>query len=268
MKSSTIAIILVAVASPATAQDGGSVSPVPEPSSDASAEGAIESGPPPIESAPPVQTVTAPPPDEPIPEPAKKGAYSSKVHGKLWLEGSIGPTVYDPDVFTDYITYTGVLPPALASVDLPKQKGTEFGGAIGGALLHSILFIGGTYRQANYEAYKLMKAGVLIQGTLRTRFVHPVIRGSFGFAKTFGGDLFPVQGLGIASLRNYGFFGTFGVGFRIPIVRWVSVLAAFEWSGIFLYLTGEDLIGHLEIWGHQYGGNFALTFHFVGVYDE
>jgi len=30
----------------------------------------------------------------------------------------------------------------------------------------------------------------------------------------------------------------------------------------------EDIIGSLEIFGHQYGGAFALTFHFVRVYDE
>jgi len=151
---------------------------------------------------------------------------------------------------------------------LPKQKGPEFGGAIGGALLDGMLSIGGVYRQANYEAYKLMKAGVLFQAAFRTPFVHPVIRASFGYTKTFGGEVFPAAGLGIASLRNNGFFGTIGVGIRIPIVRWVSVLASFEWTGVLLYLTGEDVTGSPEIFGHQYGGTFALTFHFVGVHDE
>jgi hypothetical protein len=107
--------------------------------------------------------------------------------------------VYDPDLFADYATF-GILPTGFPSVNLPRQKGPEFGGAIGGAILDGILSIGGVYRQANFEAYKLMKAGVLFQAALRTPFVHPVIRASFGYTKTFGGELFPATGSGIAAL--------------------------------------------------------------------
>ena len=62
---------------------------------------------------------------------------------------------------------------------------------------------------------------------------------------------------------------TLGAGVRIPIVRWMSFVASFDWSFVGLSVRGDDPStgNRFQSWigGQQLAGTFALTFHFLGV---
>ena len=193
---------------------------------------------------------TAPEGAEAAPDEEKKSVYYKKIQGWLWIEGFVGPTSFDPDSF--------------ATLDIgglgraPKVKGPEGGFSI-------MLGLGGFglgwfYRQANYDTYKLMKTGLDMQGVFRfVPYVHPTIRIDIGYARTFRGDPFNA---GLPS--SDGFVVTLGAGLRVPIIRWMSFAATFDWSIIGLWFQGGPS-GSSATVGQQLGGTLALTFHFIGV---
>ena len=195
----------------------------------------------------------------PTPEPdEKRSIYYKRVKGLLWLEGIAGVSSYDPDRFG---SFSGL--PAGAV----KQRGPEFGGMAGLGL--GGLILGAVYRQANYDTFKLMKVGLDIQGVFRYMpFVHPMIRIDVFYARTFDGS--PYALLEDASSNGGGF--TLSGGVRIPIVRWMSFSATFDWSFIGLRMSGDDSRTgeglRNGITGQQFGGTFTLTFHFIGVRNE
>ena len=205
-----------------------------------------------------VETAETIAPTEPAPAPSdtseeKRGAYYRKVQGWLWLEAFAGPSSYDPDKF-------GSLDFGGASDNAPRLKGPEYGFAIGTAF-GGPFFLGFFYRQANYSQYKLMKTGLDMQGNLRfIPYVHPIFRASIGYAKIFGGT--PYAGLPDPDSAGVSFTG--GVGVRIPIVRWMSFAATFDWTFVALALRGASG-GSSWISGQQFGATFALSFHFIGV---
>lgn len=203
---------------------------------------------------------------EPAPAPAsapapaekekKRSVYYRKVQGFLWIEAFAGPTGYDPDQF-------GNLSLEGTSYNAPRLKGPEYGFA---ALLGLGGFgIGAMYRQANYSEYKLMKVGLEIQGVFRfIPYVHPMVRADIAYARTFSGNPYDLE-----NTDSDGIALTGGVGVRIPIIRWISFAATFDWSFVGLSLRG-DIPGSAErfqswILGQQFGATFALTFHFIGV---
>ena len=200
--------------------------------------------------------VEAPPAEAPPEEEKKRSLYSRKVRGFLWLEAIFGPTSYDPDQFGS-LDLGGVVPNA------PKLRGPEYG--IAGGIALGGFFIGPFYRQANYDLYKLMRVGVDIQGVFRfIPFVHPMVRLDFFYSRTFDGNPF---GLNNTNVDGGGL--TAGVGVRVPVIRWISIAATFDWSFIGLVVRG-DLPGSTErfrsgVTGQQLGATFALTFHFLGV---
>lgn len=204
----------------------------------------------------------------PVPqEPAttEKGPYSKKVQGKLWLEGFIGPSSYDLDRFG--YEFRSAFGSASTDLDLlPKVKGPEFGGAIGGTLFDQIFWIGASYRQANLEVgeglggFKLMKTGLEMQVVITPApYVHPLVRVGVGYARVFGGNA------AAAGLTFNGFYVIAGVGIRVPIVRWVSVFGTFDWNYTEVSPKGLEVEGNLYARGSQLGGTFGLTLHFVGV---
>jgi hypothetical protein len=188
-------------------------------------------------------------------EEKKRSPYYKKVQGWLWIEGFLGPTSYDPDQFGS-LSLSGV-------PNAPRAKGPEGGFSVflglGG------FEIGGFYRQANYTQYKLMKVGLEMQGTFRfIPYVHPIVRIDIGFAKMFQGNPY-----GLTNTDSGGIALTGGVGVRIPIIRWMSFAATFDWSFVGLSMRG-DIPGsttRFQSWilGQQFGATFALTFHFIGV---
>jgi hypothetical protein len=114
-------------------------------------------------------------------EPAtkKRSVYYRKARGWLWIEGLIGVSAYDPDQF-------GSLS-AAAIENAPRLKGPEYGFAVG-TPFGGPFFLGFFYRQANYGQYKLLKTGLDMQGSIMIPYVHIILRGSIGFAKTFKGN--------------------------------------------------------------------------------
>ena len=103
-----------------------------------------------------------------------------------------------------------------------------------------------------------------MQGNLRfVPYVHPILRASIGYARTFDGNPY-----GLTNTDSDGLSLTGGVGVRIPVVRWMSIAATFDWTFIALSLRGDDPSGaRFQSWisGHQYGATFAISFHFIGV---
>ncbi len=198
----------------------------------------------PAESAPAPQAAAAP-------EEEDRSVYYKKVQGWLWMEGFVGPSSYDPDQFTS-------LSLSAPTTDAPKLNGPEYGFAVGLGL--GGFYLGAFYRQANYDVYKLMKVGLDIQGIFRfIPYVHPMIRIDLFYSRTFSGNPY---GLATNPDVDGGGF-TLGAGLRIPIIRWMSFSATFDWSMIGLAIrTPTESSGVL---GQQLGATFSLTFHFIGV---
>jgi hypothetical protein len=209
------------------------------------------------ESAPsetaPADDASATPPEE-----DDRSPYYKKVKGWLWIEGVAGISSYDPDQFGALNLGTGA--PGGASKEKGPQWGFSLGTGFGGGF-----FLGWYYRQASYSTYKLMKTGLEFQPTIRIPYVHIMFRVDIGFAQMFGGS---PQNWGLTNVDTGGVDTTFGVGLRIPIVRWMSFAANFDWSYIGLSVRGDSATsGRIDSWvsGQQLAGTFALTFHFIGV---
>ena len=227
----------------ASAQD--EVDAAPETETEAAAEPAAESA---AESA----AEAAPAEEE------KRSPYYKKVKGWLWIEGVVGITSYDPDQFGALNVGGGA--PGGAPKDRGPQWGFSLGTGFGGGF-----FLGWYYRQASYNEYKLMKTGLEFQPTIRIPYVHIMFRVDIGFAQMFQGS---PQNWGLTNVDTGGLDTTFGVGLRIPIVRWMSFAANFDWSYIGLRVRGDTSSGgSINSWisGQQMAGTFALTFHFIGV---
>jgi hypothetical protein len=191
--------------------------------------------------------------EPPKEEEKKRSPYYKKVKGWLWLEGFAGPSSYDPDQFAFSFGTVG---------NAPKRKGPSYGFAIGTGFGGGF-FLGWYYRQADYTEYKLMKTGLEFQPTIRIPYVHIAFRIDIGFARMFGGNPYM-----LTNMDSGGVDTTFGVGLRIPIVRWMSFVATFDWSYIGLSMRGNDPSGNrVDSWisGQQLTGTFGLTFHFIGV---
>lgn len=182
--------------------------------------------------------------------------YRPKVGGLLWLEAFAGPSFFDPDQYTKFLNNP---PPSMYA---PRLKGPEVGAVAGVSTARSarkaVYSFGWFYRQANYTAYKLMKTGVDFQIT-GARYVQPLMRVSAGYMKLFGGDASTVlvSGSDGASLG-------LGFGLRIPIVRWISLVASADYTWTFVVLDEKLSDGTTSVVGGQLSGNFGLTFHFIG----
>ena len=206
-------------------------------------------------------TVTEPTAEgEPAAQPAepaaeKRSVYYRKARGWLWIEGLIGVSAYDPDQF-------GSLS-AAAIENAPRLRGPEYGFAIG-TPFGGPFFLGFFYRQASYDQYRLLKTGLDMQGSIMIPYVHIILRGSIGYAKTFKGNPY-----GLQNVDNGGVAFTGGFGVRIPIIRWISFASTFDWTYIALAMRGENPIDGSSVrnWinGQQFGLTLALTFQFIGV---
>ena len=165
-----------------------------------------------------------------------------------------GISAYDPDQF-------GAFSLGTTTGGAEKKRGPQWGFSLGTGFGGGF-FLGWYYRQANYTDYKLLKTGVEFQPTIRIPYVHIMFRVDIGFARMFDGNAW-----GLTNVSNGGLDTTFGVGLRIPIVRWMSFAANFDWSYIGLSMRGDAPSGSVNQWisGQQLAGTFALTFHFIGV---
>jgi hypothetical protein len=211
-------------------------------------------------------TTASPPKETPYKEAPKeekkRSPYYKKVQGWLWIEGFAGASAYDPDRFGS-LSLSGV-------PNAPKLNGPQFGFAVGTAF-GGPFFLGAYYRQANYTdappgfGYKLMKVGLDMQGNLRfIPYVHPIFRLDIGYARTFSGNPYGLDNTDVDGLDF-----TLGAGLRIPLVRWMSFAATFDWSFVGLSVRGDNpnTGDRFQSWigGQQFSATFALTFHFIGV---
>jgi len=191
----------------------------------------------------------------PAQEAKQRSVYYRKARGWLWIEGLIGVSAYDPDQF-------GSLS-AAAIENAPRLTGPEYGFAIG-TPFGGPFFLGFFYRQANYEQYRLLKTGLDFQGSIMIPYVHIILRGSIGYAKTFKGNPY-----GLQNVENRGLAFTGGFGLRIPIIRWISLASTFDWTYIALSMRGDSPNdgSRIQSWinGQQFGLTFAITFQFIGV---
>lgn len=207
-------------------------------------------------------------PPEPADQPSdeKSSVYDKRVGGLVWLEAMAGPSRWDVTHFRglDFI------PPEIAS-QIPSLvvKGPEFGAAL--KFRTGSMTVGGHFKQANYEPFDLITVGLDFGFLIRAvPYVHPTIKLGLNYYTTKGGLALPGFENALTDVRTDGGGASIGLGLRIPIVKWVSVAADFDYSLIGLAVRGtETLSGTQQSFtggtaGTAIAGTFALTIHLGG----
>ena len=198
-----------------------------------------------------------------VPEdvPEKRKAYDKKVGGKVWLEATAGPSRFDATRFRT---------PDIVPVEFQQQipnvvvRGPEFGAALRFRAGSST--IGARFKRADYEPFDLTTVGLDLGFLIRAvPYVHPEIRLGLNYCTTTGGLVIPGFDNLVGSVRSQGGGASIGAGLRIPLVRWVSIAADFDYSIIGLLFQGSENVtgGNFTAGtaGTAIAGSFALTFH-------
>ena len=195
--------------------------------------------------------------------PEKKKVYDKRVGGKVWLEATAGPSRYDATRFRSLD-----IVPAEARALIPRVvvSGPEFGAALRFRAGSST--IGARFKRADYEPFDLTQVGLDLGFLIRAvPYVHPSIRLGFNYATTTGGLVIPGFENLITNVRSHGGSATIGAGLRIPIVKWISIAADFDYSIIGLVFHGTETVsgtgasGTAGTAGTAIAGTFALTIH-------
>lgn len=197
----------------------------------------------------------------------KRKPYEKKVGGIVWLEATAGPSRFNVTQFRTL----DIIPDQFAQA-IPKVvvSGPEFGAAL--RFRSGSTVIGARFKRADYEPFDLTSFGLDLGFLVRAiPYVHPSIRLAFNYYTTTGGLVIPdFEGL-ISGVRSHGGGATIGAGLRIPIVRWVSIAADFDYSIIGLMFRGTLNVPGLSgtqvtagTAGTAIAGTFALTFHLGG----
>jgi hypothetical protein len=96
-------------------------------------------------------------------------------------------------------------------------------------------------------------------------YVHPSIRVGFNYYTTTGGLVIPGFDNLVSNVRSHGGGASLGAGLRIPIVKWLSIAADFDYSIIGLVFQGNETTtgGSFTAGtaGTAIAGTFALTVH-------
>lgn len=195
--------------------------------------------------------------------PEKKKVYDKRVGGKVWLEATAGPSRYDATRFRSLD-----IVPAEARALIPRVvvSGPEFGAALRFRAGSST--IGARFKRADYEPFDLTQVGLDLGFLIRAvPYVHPSIRLGFNYATTTGGLVIPGFENLITNVRSHGGSATIGAGLRIPIVKWISIAADFDYSIIGLVFNGTETVSGTGASvtagtaGTAIAGTFALTVH-------
>ena len=196
----------------------------------------------------------------------KRKPYEKRVGGLVWLEATAGPSRFDATRFR-----TLDLVPAQAQALIPSVvvSGPEFGAALRFRAGSST--IGARFKRADYEPFDLTSIGLDLGFLIRAvPYVHPSIRLGFNYYTTTGGLVIPGFENLISNVRSHGGGASIGAGLRIPIVRWVSIAADFDYSIIGLVFRGTEMVTGrgasvtAGTAGTAIAGTFALTFHLGG----
>jgi hypothetical protein len=193
--------------------------------------------------------------------PEKTKVYEKKVGGLVWLEATAGPSRFDATRFRtlDFI-------PAQVQALIPRVvvRGPEFGAALRFRAGSST--IGARFKRADYEPFDLTSVGLDLGFLIRAvPYVHPSIRVGFNYYTTTGGLVLPGFETLVSNVRSHGGGASLGAGVRIPIVKWVSIAADFDYSIIGLVFRGTENVTGSSFTagtaGTAIAGTFALTFH-------
>ncbi len=209
--------------------------------------------------------VTPPSPaDEPKEE--KSSVYEKRVGGLVWLEAMVGPSRWNVTRFRglDFI-------PAEIASQIPSLvvSGPEFGAAV--KFRAGSTTVGGHFKKGNYEPFDLITVGLDFGFLIRAvPYVHPTIKLGLNYHTTKGGLALPGFQNALTNVRTDGGGASIGLGLRIPIVKWVSLAADFDYSLIGLAVRGTETISGTGqsftggTGGTAIAGTFALTVHLGG----
>lgn len=196
----------------------------------------------------------------------KRGVYEKKVGGIVWLEATAGPSRFDA---TRFRTLDIVPPEAQALIPSVVVSGPEFGAAL--RFRTGASTIGFRFKRADYQPFDLTSFGLDLGFLVRAvPFVHPTIKVGFNYYTTTGGLVIPGFENLLTGVRSHGGGATIGAGLRIPIVRWVSIAADFDYSIIGLVFRGTETLSGTGTTvtagtaGTAIAGTFALTIHLGG----
>lgn len=200
----------------------------------------------------------------------ERRVYNKKVGGIVWLEATAGPSRFDATRFRSLDIVPDAVSSAIPSVVV---SGPELGAAL--LFRAGSSTIGARFKRADYEPFDLTSIGLDLGFMIRAvPFVHPTIRLGFNYYTTTGGLVVPdLDGLGVSfdGVRSHGGGATIGLGLRIPVVRWISLAAEFDYSIIGLVFNGTAQIpglGSTSVTagtaGTAIAGTFALTVHLGG----
>lgn len=199
--------------------------------------------------------------------PARRKAYEKKVGGIVWLEATAGPSKFDVTRFRTL----KIIPDQVSSfIPSVVVRGPEFGAAL--RFRTGSTTIGARFKHADYEPFNLTSVGLDLGFLIRAvPYVHPSIRLGFNYCMTTGGLIIPELQGDLNNVRSKGGGASIGAGLRIPIVRWLSIAADFDYSIIGLSFNGSYNVPTIGAVGFTAGtagtaiaGTFALTVHLGG----
>ena len=195
--------------------------------------------------------------------PETKKAYDKRVGGKVWLEATAGPSRFNATQFR-----TLDIVPASVGQLIPSVivSGPEFGAAL--RFRTGASTVGFRFKRADYEPFDLTSVGLDLGFLIRAvPYVHPSIRLGFNYCRTTGGLVIPGAQNYITDVRSNGGAASIGAGLRIPIVRWISIAAEFDYSIIGLVFRGTEIVTGrgasvtAGTAGTAIAGTFSLTVH-------
>lgn len=190
--------------------------------------------------------------------------YEKKVGGIVWLEATAGPSRFDATRFRSLDFIPSQVQSLIPSVVV---SGPEIGAALRFRAGSST--IGLRFKRADYQPFDMTSVGLDLGFLIRAiPYVHPTIRMGFNYYTTSGGLVLPGFESLVSNVKSHGGGASIGAGLRIPLVRWVSIGAAFDYSIIGLVFRGNETVtgGSFTAGtaGTAIAGTFALTLHLGG----
>jgi hypothetical protein len=214
-------------------------------------------------STAPVSTTTTapPPPSSPEDEGTKRKVYSKKVRGFLWLEGTAGWARVEPNNFKSITINRNGIGTDIRPI---SEEGPEFGVAAGIQL--SSFTIGMRYKTAKLDTFNFNTLAADLGFMLRfVPYVHPFFRILLAYNFTENGLDLNDGDPRFTNVEGDGGGGSIGGGLRIPIIKWISIDAAVDYSIYGLYVRGDDNGNRFKkgMAGSELSLSAALTLHFI-----
>jgi hypothetical protein len=164
---------------------------------------------------------------------------------------------------TQFRTFN-VLPDGVGTLT-PKVivSGAEYGAGIGAQF--DLVSVGGRFKYGKFGDFDLLSAGLDVGFLAKSvPYVHPYGRFGIYYSTTRNGS--PIPGLDnlLTGTRVNGGNVSIGAGIRVPIIKWISISAGFDYSFVGLFISGDEPTGERfehGVVGGAIAGTFALTVH-------